>query len=437
MRAIGHSPCVAAATFAVCLVAVDAQAVPAREYQLEEGGAVAPHLRVELGTDSNPLRSSSGSAASPFLRIEPTVDYIVRNRNNRLRFRYAGEYLEYTTSYCRSVPSASNGVVEAGDCPEGASALNKASYQDHLLSANTYLDINRRLRVTGDLSFARQNQALGTGLTANVTQLAAVVEPDSYTDTTASVSLSYGAARAKGELRARLAYVDRNFDEDSANPGRNLSDLSERRINPRAALYYRVGTRTQAFGGIGLSQVRGGNAERDNTTVFAGLEFDTSGITTGSIRLNSVSQDFVDNSLEDVSFTGFDLAITWRPRTYSTVVFSGNRQTERGQFDTTGVGLSTTLSADWNHFWTDLFSTRVRLESINNDQANITAANQGDGSSGDDRSIAARFEANYNVRRWLDVGAFFESDSRTGQDNVGRDRQFDRTVIGITVNGTI
>ena len=434
MRAIGQLPVVAWATLAVCFTAVDAGAVPAREYQLEDGGAIAPHVRIEVGTDSNPLRSTSGSDASAFVRVEPTVNYIVRNRNNRLRLRYIGDYLQYSTSYCNSVPSFNNSVVEAGDCADGEPSFNKASFQDHTFAADTFLEVNRRLRVVGDVRLALQHQPIGTGLTANALRLRDAEEPVSFTDRFAKVSLSYGASRARGEIRASLALVDRDYDEDS-DPTTNLSDLNERRVQPEASLFYRVGSRTQAFGGFGLAQVRGGNSERDNTKFFVGLEFDSSGITTGSVRLTSEDQEFEDG--REFSFNGFELGITWKPKTYSTVEFSGLRQTERGQFDTSSLGLSTTLSADWTHYWTDLFSTRLYVESLTNDQATISAANQGNGSTGDDRNVSIRLEANYNVRRWFDVGAFFESDSRSGQDNLGFDREFERTLIGISVNGTI
>ena len=49
-----------------------AQAVEPRVYQLGDSGAIAPHLRLEFGSDSNPLRANEGSEQSAFLRVEPS-----------------------------------------------------------------------------------------------------------------------------------------------------------------------------------------------------------------------------------------------------------------------------------------------------------------------------------------------------------------------------
>ena len=57
-------------------------------------------------------------------------------------------------------------------------------------------------------------------------------------------------------------------------------------------------------------------------------------------------------------------------------------------------------------------------------------------SGANDRSNSLKLEGSYNVRRWLDVGAFVQSDNRGGRNPEGDSRDFSRTVFGLTANGT-
>lgn len=401
-------------------------AVAPREYRLEGGGTIAPHVALEIGSDNNPLRSEDGSGQSAFLRLEPSVRYTVTQRNNNLAFSYVGDFVQYTEEYCR--------FSVTGNCQPGATGFDKASFQNHRLSADAFVEANRRLRFTGNLSIARQNQPLGTGLSANSAILARLFEPDAFRSAFARVGLSYGAARAKGEIRASITAASRDYEDPGDSVRGDLSELDENSLSPRAALFYRLGSRTQVFGGLQVNQVRGGNSERDNRELFGGVEFDSSGITTGTISVSAVDQDFVDQSREDSNFFGFDVALTWRPRTFSTVVISGGREAERGRFNTSGVGITTTLGVDWTHEWSDLFSTDLQVELLNNreDVEQNSAAQRGD-----ETGTSIRLEGSYSIRRWLDIGAFVESDRQSGEDNSGASRDFSRSVVGLTANGTI
>ena len=110
-----------------------AVAVEARVYQLENGGSIAPHLRIELGLDNNPLRADEGSEGSAFVTVEPTVQYTLQRRNNTLTIGYQGEYLQYFDDFC-SEPvrtfGLANTVERPGDCSSSASpTFDKASFQ--------------------------------------------------------------------------------------------------------------------------------------------------------------------------------------------------------------------------------------------------------------------------------------------------------------------
>jgi len=412
------------------LPAYQALAVEARVYQLENGGAIAPHLTIELGQDNNPLRGENGSEGSAYVTVEPDVRYIAQRRNNKLTIAYDGQYLQYFNQYCSDSTANvgfGNTVSRPGDCASPASqTFDKASYQNHSLGLAGFLEISRRARATVDISTSITHQPLGTGLSATDSVLSVLQEPDALIRNTARAGFSYGAYQARGELRLGLGYTDRRYRE---NGGRNLDNISESAVEPSASILYRVGNRTQVFAGLSVIDITGGNSERTIGRRFVGVEFDASAITSGSIRLSDNSEDFETGG--SLSYAGFDVDLTWRPRRFSTVKIGAGRETERATLSE-GVGITTKADIEWIHYWRDRFSTIVEFAI----QDNESTARRG-GNEANDRTNILRLEGNYSLRRWLDVGAFVQSDNREGVNVGGESRDYSRTLVGISVNGTL
>lgn len=413
----------------VTLLPRHALAVDPRVYQLEGGGAIAPHLTVEFGQDSNPFRSERGSEPSSFLRIEPEVTYIVQRRNNKLSFGYQGNYLQYLRQYCSDpVTAGFFSVNRPGDCLSDASPeFDKASFQNHSVEVLGFLEINRRARANVSLGLELVNQPLGTGLSSVESVATSLERPDSFVRNSALLGFSYGAVQARGELRFNLNIVDRDFRE---NAGRNLDGLDERRVDPSAQILYRIGSRTQIFAGLGQGDISGGNSERTISKQFVGVEFGATAITSGTIRVSAVTEDFDDPNRNDISFGGFDIDLTWKPRRFSTVTIGGGRGTERATISE-AVGLTTRLDVTWRHSWRDRFSTSLSVDVERNDTDDEIASNDAN-----DRTTSIRLVGNYNIRRWLDIGAFAQTQSREGSSVNGDSRDFSRRLIGLTANGT-
>jgi len=407
-------------------------AVEARVYQLENGGAIAPHLTVELGQDDNPLRGENGSEASAFVTLEPELKYIFQRRNNTLTIGYSGQYLQYLDQFCSDPVGtgfglANSGVDRPGDCASSASRpVDKASFQDHTLGLSGFLEISRRARATFDLSTSVTHQPLGTGLSADDSVLSLIREPDALLRNAAFAGLSYGANQARGELRFGLSVVDRSY----RNNGRDLDILGESWVQPSASIFYRVGARTQIFAGLSGSDISGGNSERGVTRSFVGVEFDASAITSGSIRVSDVTEDFDNSTRGDLNYAGFDVDLTWRPRRFSTVTVGAGRETQRATLNE-GVGITTNVDVEWLHFWRERLSSEVVL-GIQRNESTAGVVNN----DANDRTNTLRFEGNYNVRRWLDVGAFVQTEDRTGRNANGQSRDYSRALIGLTANGT-
>ena len=419
LKVLGQMLCLA---FGAC--ASVASAVEPRIFQVGDAGAISPHVRLEFGSDNNPLRSDDGSEQALFFRLEPEFRYLVRQRNNELELGYKGDFIQYFEDYCLG-----NQTVRPGDCVQGAPAFNRASFEDHQLFLNGFLEISSRLRARLELSQTIDHQELGTGLSSNRGVLDSLTEPDSFNTSRARAELSYGAALARGQVRVGINFTDQQFDSVLGS----FSNLEETAVAPDARLLYRIGTRTQVFAGLGFADVTGGDSERTINRQLVGVEFDASAITSGTITLSNEIENFSSNR-RDLNFFGFDVELTWRPRRFSTVTISGGRQSERGLFND-DIGVATRINARWQHFWRDRFSTLVGLRLAIDDDVDEFSEFEGQDTQG-----RFRFEANYNIRRWLDIGGFIELDSRSGGeliDGTDQVRDFDRTLIGFTANGTI
>lgn len=413
------------------LLSSTAFAVEAEIFQIGDAGAIAPHIQVDLGSDNNPLRADEGSEASMFLRLQPEVKYLVRRRNNRLEFGYEGDLYQYFQEYCQN---QGDSVARPGDCLQGSPTFDSASYFDHRLSLDGFVAVTSRLRARAELSHEIRHQPLGTGLSSNRGVLGALTTPDEWNITTARAEASYGAFQARGELRAGITISDRELETELA--GVNLDAQSDTSVAPYVSLLYRIGARTQVFGTFGTSSVRDSisateNLERDITRISVGAELDTSSVTSGRIEVSSVTEDFLANN-RDLQFVGFDVSLTWRPRTFSTITFSGGRETESGLFDD-DIAIATTLDATWVHFWRERISTIVEVGFQNNEDVDpfFTPTETSDA---EDNIWSIGFRGNYNIRRFLDIGAFIQVDTR---DGTGTSRDFDRTLFGISANGTI
>ena len=170
---------------------------------------------MEVGHDNNPLRADEGSGETAYVRLQPSATYLVQRRNNRLSFGYRGDFYQYFEDYCQG----QTGVVRPGDCLQGSPDFDKASYLDHVLTLDGFLEVSKRVRASLRLQQRIDHQPLGTGLSSDRGVLDALTTPDYWNRRIARAQLSYGAFQARGEVRVGLSVADRelNTDRDNVN----------------------------------------------------------------------------------------------------------------------------------------------------------------------------------------------------------------------------
>ena len=148
------------------------------------------------------------------------------------------------------------------------------------------------------------------------------------------------------------------------------------------------------------------------------------------MELNFVTEDFDGPARDDLSFTGFDVDLEWRPRRFSTITIGAGRQTERATVSEE-VTIVSDANVRWVHFWRDRVSSIAELRIERNEATDNPLDDDAN-----DRTTALKLEGNYNVRRWIDVGAFVQTQNRSGRNVGGSSRDFSRVLFGLSANGT-
>lgn len=233
-------------------------------------------------------------------------------------------------------------------------------------------------------------------------------EPDRYYDSAPSAVYAYGAKDAKGRIEAYVSNTVRRYlnnKEVTAAYDRDMTDYG-------GIFYWRAMPKTSV-----LFEARGTNIDyklsssklnSDEYRYLVGVMWEATAATTGTAKIGRQQKKFDSAELADYSGTNWEVDLTWKPLSYSTV----NLTSARLPVESTGLGsftLSDRLGANWTHGWNDQFSTDV-FGSLQKDRyQNATRTDEISG-------LGAR--VSYQMRRWLTLGAEYTYTKRDSDVNV-------------------
>ena len=322
-----------------------------------------PSVRVGIGHDDNLTLTNANEIDSGFALIGPVFSLIGEGDKARAEFTYEGEYVDYWDS------SADN-------------------YDDHRLFHATDLVFTDRWRAGFNLEYLSKHDGRGS------TDLAVSNEPDEWESYGASAKVRYGADSAKGRIEGEVSYVDKEYTNNRAVTVTQDKDDTK----GRGTFFWRVGGRTDAILEAIVTDIDYTLATslQDNTvtTYNAGVQWEATGKTTGSVRLGYTEKDFDSNLVPDYDTFSWDIEVDWNPKTYSTVKLVTSRTIE----DSTGVGSSidkATYGAAWKHNWRDRFSTTL--------QGGYEDLDYNSSPRQDDYYLMG-LRGDYEMRRWLNIG---------------------------------
>ena len=132
-----------------------------------------------------------------------------------------------------------------------------------------------------------------------------------------------------------------------------------------------------------------------DTFYLAGVTWEASNNTTGTLKLGREERDPDSAALSDFSGTTWEAEVEWRPRSYSTVTFRSISTTEEPE-GTGDFRERAQTGINWTHEWGDRFSTSI--------DASLGSLDFGANPRSDDIGDAF-VSISYKMSRWIDLRA--------------------------------
>lgn len=352
---------------------------------------VLPTAGLSFGYESNVALQDRNAKSANFSRFSPGVRLETGGERNLLSFTYTGEYQRYSGS-------------------------SQDNYRDSRFGVDWFYNPVLRHAFALDASVRYSHDQRGSA--AREGDLALLnLDADRYRTTELGGKYRFGTELSRGQLELEAStgsrtYLNnriytrfRDYDTDKIGAGFNF------RLAPHTSAVLKIDQTRYNYDFDFLDA--NGSLDNRERHYYVGVRWDATARTTGTVLFGRVRKSFDDPTREDFSGSSWKVGVQWRPRTYSTIDFTANRETD----ETNGVGdfiLRRDYTAGWSHEWNDRFRTTL------------------DGGFGTERHEPTprvddlRFwgvSAAYELQSHLRVGAGYHSYNRDSNvDNLNYDR---------------
>lgn len=379
------------AQMAQATVALDPQAIDMEPFRF------IPTLTAEAKQDSNIYQLSADEVSSFVTVLRPTFDFVAQDRDNTYTARYmavAGFYTE-----------------------------DDNNYVDNIFNVHAHVEPTGRFRFDAGAGYSFLHDDLGTAYTEglDLAALEARGGPDKYNLAALNGGVEYGAQDAAGQVALNLDYGQKRYDKDDAAAARDLDTLNgllefRLRVMPKTKLLldfeYDKGDYSNA--------VTSSYSDYTGNAYFLGVTWESTASTTGKIRLGSNKRDPASGN--GVSGFAWDVGVVWTPLERSRFTLDGRRRLQDGTLPTISID-SRNLAAGWAHDWSERIESKLTA-GIGMDDHEIVA---GFAPRSDD-SVTLGLVVNYQMRRWLVLGAGV---SATNRDSTQDRYDYDRKVFAL------
>ncbi|HEX6591684.1 MAG TPA: outer membrane beta-barrel protein [Moraxellaceae bacterium] len=373
-------------------VALDPQAVNLEPFRF------VPTLTTELKQDSNVYRLPSNEVSSSVLVVSPTFDLIAQDRDNAYSARYA---------------------LRAGLYGEDIS-----NYLDNLFNVNAHIEPTDRFRFDLGAGYNFLHDDLGTAFTEGYTeqQILARGSPDTYNLATIKGGLEYGAQDAAGQIALDVNFGQTRYDQEDAAKARDIDTLNSilefrLRLMPKTRLLIDLERNKGSYSDSATAT----SSDYTETNYLLGVSWESTASTTGKIRFGNSKRELT-NVGADRSKTTWDAGIVWTPLERARFTLDASQRFQDGTYPTVVID-SKNLALGWTHDWSDRWQSVLTAGLGKDDHTRVPAA----GPREDDMHDYG-FALNYQMRRWLILGAGARQKDRDSTDNT---YDYDRLVYSL------
>ncbi len=370
-------------------LSANAWAVEPQSIKLSEGLLFTPTLEVSERHDDNFRAVEDNEESSWITSVTPTFVLGAEGRKSAYQLSYSAVSDTFHSSH-------------------------KDNNTDHHVNADAGYEFDSRNRLKLNAGFHKIED------TASEDQN---VENDKYTTSNVGGVYSFGAQTARNQIDFGANYQElryQNSDNLNADKERDTTALN-------TILYHAVAPKTRALveaRHTDYDYVSNTRLNSNNVALLAGLTWDATAKTTGTVKFGGEKKRFDDSSIDDESGGMWEVGVKWSPRTYSTFGLNTRRALDEGYNGASSIeSQSTTLS--WDHEWMDRLSSTVSYTYSDQDYQDITRT---------DKIDTFGVGLTYEMRRWLDLGVGYKY-SENDSDAVGE--SYERNIFSISATASL
>lgn len=347
-----------------------------RAVRFDNGIYIYPSALIGFGRNSNVLGNNTNPKSSDFVVLRPELVAELKTRGDRYTLSYLGNYAHYASA-----------------------ASDDFNHHEFWAAGDNYF--TSRVRLGWGVGYLDKTDARGS------TDRASSQEPDRWHAPVVRALGIYGAQGAIGRIEGETSVMRKRYDNNrntTVQSDVDLTMVSGRffyRFMPRTSLVLEA-RNTWANYVSPLS-----TSDNTDTRLYAGVTWEATAKTTGTIKLGQAHKNFNDGSRKDATMGSWEGSLRWSPLTYSQF----DLLSSRAPADSTGIGnytLNSGTSLVWNHKWASYISSRANVGLIKSQYA-------GDAREDSTRNYGVGFfhEVGYRARVGLDWN---RTDRNSNQD---------------------
>lgn len=281
---------------------------------------------------------------------------------------------------------------------EASSADN---YSDNKFAGQLVWELNHRNQFDMKAVYIDGHEDRGSGFSQGVNAVL-IDEPDTYESVLLDARYTYGSEESAGRLVFNLT----NYNLEYTNHRDYTRSRDHDDLTKGITFYWGVGGKTDLLLEGRHTDIEyqydpdpsllRGALDSTQTKLQAGLTWEATGKTEGTIKLGRTQKDFDSDRRNDFSGMSWEVEVEWSLKSYSIISLNTSREPR----ETNGGGSfidSETIGIDWAHDWNDRFSSKV-FYSLRDDTYEDTLQER------EDQLETYGLRVDYSMRRWFDVG---------------------------------
>ena len=334
------------------------------------------NVQAQSGYDDNVYRSFRQEESDGLFVLEPKAALRGLRGSHQFDIGYAGAFGRYFNE-------------------------SELDYTDHAFKAHALLDHSARLKTEYTLGHDRAHDEPGS------TDAVAFPgrEPNEWRNDHATGKFEYGRADSTGQLVGELRYEEfrytNNDQEFRDNDATGATGTFYYRLAPRTRLLFELDYAEYDYR---TTDLFGSDQSGDETRYLTGVTWEATAKTTGVLKFGYRDRTYDDDRYDSLSGLALQLDGTWKPTSHTTFTFGAARENQESAQQGTGGYLRSSVKAGAVHDLTPRTRLKLNLDYSNDDFEG--------GFDREDDGLDFSLGLDYNLLRWLDIGAEYRYEER-------------------------